>query len=375
VPAARCSEPEAARARPARARVRPSAWAARSTDSQSRRRARRHVGAYWQGEGTLRVPMTLHAKNRSRLLDEFDAADVPPNSFIMLQGGMPACSPACLPAGRPSLLFLLPPPSACCPSSQHPNRAQSSRALSGTGEEQALYDTDRELLFRQESYFQWAFGVAEPGFFGAMDVTRRRSVLFMPRLPPEYAVWMGVIHSPQYFQRKYEVDEVLYTDQLDEFMARTDPAVLYTLKGLNSDSGNTASEAAFDGMDKYRVDNGRLFPIIANLRVSQPPASWSCAVTAVCARPVVVFAKPQPACCAVWVCCWPRAFDLMHYEFSSCALQVIKTEEEIEVLRYVAAASSAAHKAVMRKMRPGTKEYQAEATFKNEVSISRAREA
>lgn len=46
---------------------------------------------------------------------------------------------------------------------------------------------------------------------------------------------------------------------------------------------------------------------------------------------------------------------------------MIKTEEEIEVLRYVAAASSAAHKVVMRKVRPGTKEYQAEAAFKNEV--------
>lgn len=46
-----------------------------------------HVGAYWQGEGTLRVPMVLHTKNRSRLMDQFDAPDVPPNSFIVLQGG------------------------------------------------------------------------------------------------------------------------------------------------------------------------------------------------------------------------------------------------------------------------------------------------
>jgi Xaa-Pro aminopeptidase len=50
---------------------------------------------------------------------------------------------------------------------------------------------------------------------------------------------------------------------------------------------------------------------------------------------------------------------------------VIKTEEEIEVLRYVAAASSAAHKVVMRKVRPGTKEYQAEAAFKNEVGVDK----
>ena len=101
---------------------------------------------------------------------------------------------------RPSQLAALAPTSLAPP---HP----PARGLR-PGEEQALYDTDRELLFRQESYFQWAFGVAEPGFYGVLDVARRRSVLFMPRLPPEYAVWMGVIHSPQYFQRKYEVRAV-----------------------------------------------------------------------------------------------------------------------------------------------------------------------
>ena len=224
---------------------------------------------------------------------------------------------------RPPQLAALAPTSLAPP---HP----PARGLR-PGEEQALYDTDRELLFRQESYFQWAFGVAEPGFYGVLDVARRRSVLFMPRLPPEYAVWMGVIHSPQYFQRKYEVravppparagapspgvaqvDEVKFTDQLDEFLTQADAAVLYTLKGENSDSGASAREAAFDGVDRFRVDNGRLFPILANLRV-------------------------------------------------------IKTPEEIEVLRYAATASSAAHKAVMRQVRPGVKEYQAEATFRNEV--------
>ena len=123
-----------------------------------------------------------------------------------------------------------------------------ARVTCPAGEEQALYDTDWELLFRQESYFQWAFGVAEPGLYG---------VMFIPRLPPEDAVWMDAIHSPQAFARQYEVDGVLYTDQLDEFMTRADPAVMYTLKALNSDSGNTASEAGFDGMDQFRVDNGR----------------------------------------------------------------------------------------------------------------------
>ena len=226
-----------------------------------------HLGAYFaQGEGTLRVPMTLHLRNRERLMAHFDAPDVPPNSFILLQGG----------------------------------------------EEEALYDTDREKLFRQESYFHWATGVAEPGFYAVLDITNRKTVLFMPRLPPEYAVWMGIIHSPQSFRKKYGVDEVRFVDQLDEFMSKADPAVIYTLKGPNSDSGSVAKPASYGGIAKHRCDDGRLFPLIANLRV-------------------------------------------------------IKTPEEIEVMRYVAEASSAAHKRVMSSVRPGMKEYVAEARFKNEV--------
>lgn len=34
------------------------------------------------------------------------------------------------------------------------------------------YDTDREVLFRQESFFHWAFGVKEPDCYGLIDLTR-----------------------------------------------------------------------------------------------------------------------------------------------------------------------------------------------------------
>ena len=43
----------------------------------------------------------------------------------------------------------------------------------------------------QESYFMWLFGVMEADFYGAIDVDNCESILFMPRLPASYAVWMG----------------------------------------------------------------------------------------------------------------------------------------------------------------------------------------
>lgn len=42
---------------------------------------------------------------------------------------------------------------------------------------------------------------------------------------------------------------------------------------------------------------------------------------------------------------------------------MIKSPQEIEVLRYVCKISSEAHKTVMRSMRPGIPEYKAEAWF------------
>jgi len=46
---------------------------------------------------------------------------------------------------------------------------------------------------------------------------------------------------------------------------------------------------------------------------------------------------------------------------------VIKSPEEINVLRYVCMISSEAHKAVMKSVRPGMAEYKAEATFMHYV--------
>ncbi len=43
----------------------------------------------------------------------------------------------------------------------------------------------------KESYFHWCFGVTEPDCFGAVDVDTGNSILFVPKLPVEYEIWMG----------------------------------------------------------------------------------------------------------------------------------------------------------------------------------------
>ena len=111
------------------------------------------------GTTTFKVPMELHAQNRQRLCESLRAAGI--KGVVILEGG----------------------------------------------KAKTRHDTDHEYLFRQESYFHWAFGVREPDFYGSVDVDTGRSALYVPVMPAEYAVWMGAPLSLKEIQQSYGVDE------------------------------------------------------------------------------------------------------------------------------------------------------------------------
>uniref|UniRef100_A0A663M3E8 Xaa-Pro dipeptidase n=1 Tax=Athene cunicularia TaxID=194338 RepID=A0A663M3E8_ATHCN len=206
--------------------------------------------SFWLGNETLKVPVALFALNRRRLCDRLrQNKDVQKNSVVLLQGG----------------------------------------------EETQRYCTDTGIVFRQESYFHWTFGVTEAGCFGTVDVDTGRSMLFVPQLPESYAVWMGKIHPPEFFKKKYAVDEVYYVNEISSVLASKKPAVLLTLRGVNTDSGSVSKEASFEGISH----------------------------------------------------------------------RVIKTDMELEVLRYTNKISSEAHKEVMKAVKAGMKEYEMESLFQH----------
>ncbi len=214
------------------------------------------------GRDTYSVPMSMHADARQRLIDSLVKQGVSGDSIVLLQGGT----------------------------------------------HRMKYDTDREWPFEQESFFQYLFGVKEPGFFGAIQVGNGRSILFVPRLSEEWAVWMGLIHPPGHFQSVYEVDEVRYIDEIGYSLNSLKPEVLLLLQGRNSDSGLTATPAEFAGIEKFRTDLNLLHPVLVECRVR-------------------------------------------------------KSQEEIDLLRWINGISSDAHIDVMRRCKPGLYEYQLEAAF------------
>ncbi|XP_069681426.1 xaa-Pro dipeptidase isoform X3 [Periplaneta americana] len=222
-------------------------------------------GGFSMGGNTFFVPSALFAENRNRLCQHLkEESKVAKNSFILLQGG----------DGLP------------------------------------IYNTDVEYNFRQEPFFQWAFGVKEPGCYGVVDVHTAKSLLFVPYMPEEYAIWMGKLPTLDTFKGMYHVDEVHYVKDIATVLKKRNPSVLLTLYGVNTDSGLPFVEAAFDGISGFNVNNEILYPVMAECRV-------------------------------------------------------IKSELELEVLRYVNKISSDAHIQVMRTLKHSMREYQAEAIFQN----------
>jgi Xaa-Pro dipeptidase len=179
----------------------------------------------------------------------------------------------------------------------------------GEAKEFQRYSSDVDHApFRQESYFHWAFGALEPDCFGAIDVDSGKTTLFTPRLPESYLVWSGKIHPPEHFSTKYGIDETFYVDAIATVLKQKSPSVILTLYGLNADSGSHTKEATFDGIREFTVNRTILHPVITECRV-------------------------------------------------------FKTDLELDVLRYANKISSEAHKKVMKAVKPGMYEYQAESVF------------
>lgn len=202
-------------------------------------------------------------------------------------------------------------------------RAKLQRRLAAQGEPNAVallyggdtqhhYDTDGELLFRPESNFNYLFGCAEPDFYGAVHVGTGKSLLFIPRLPAEYAVWMGEIKAPRVFQEQYGVDEVHYNDEIATVLEQLQVTTVYTLAGQNSDSKSFAQPAKFAGQERFRENR-----------------------------------------------------EVLSAELAEC--RVIKTAEELQLLRWLNRISSEAHKECMRRARPGMMEFELESVFLHEA--------
>lgn len=231
---------------------------------------RRGEPVFSMGEGTLRVPMSMHAGHRAKVCDALRSS-CSDGDVLFLQGG------SALP----------------------------------------LYTSDTDWGFRQESNFQYLFGVKEQGVLGAIRVQDGRALLFIPELAQEYQKWLGPIKPPAWWQRAYGVDEVHLAAAVGDVLGALGAKRLLVPRGTELDSGIETPGLSFEGCQQ--------------LLDLCPPA-------------------PEALCRQAWV--------------ALCEARARKSPGELEIMQYVNDVSCRAHVEVMRSVKAGEREFVAEATFK-----------
>eukprot|EP00873_Tetraselmis_striata_P011670 jgi/Tetstr1/431934/TSEL_021422.t2 len=279
---------------------------------------------------------------------------------------------------------------------QHLGDAPAGVILMQGGGPWTVYSTDMEGIFRQESYFQHLFGVENDGFYGAVDLRSGKSLLFMPRLPPEHAVWMGAIDSPEFNRDKYGVDEVHYVDEMAAVLRAAEPPCLHTLAGTNTDRQDTprplpplppqhpAPEASREnrGLGVAVPDDPLQFGLELDFRLGDEEAGEGVDGEGdILGEGGVERLVPGPGDEDGTVheerfsergrATAPAQFEGMdafevetaclHFVLTEC--RVHKTGMEIQALRYANEIASEGHVAMMRGCTAGMMEYQLEAAF------------
>jgi len=247
------------------------------------------------GERTLCIPMSLHAAARGKIVN------------LMVQRG-----------------------------------ATSGVILLCGGRAKEAYDTDHEILFRQDSWFNYVFGVTEADCYGAIDIGTGKATLFIPRLPAEYQVIMGSIHPPERFEQLYGVDEVTFCDSFFDWLkANHDDKCLYLLDGQNTDS--------------------KMFPSSINFKEEK---DWRPEVTAIelpeNSMPISVFRSLM----SIY---GKERVNMTELFRVCCDARVTKSAYEKQVMWYASHVSSRAHVEVMRSIKANQMEYELEARFLYEV--------
>lgn len=132
-----------------------------------------------------------------------------------------------------------------------------------------------ECLLVHTNYFSKHFSSKTALVFVSLkDVSTGESLLFAPRLPADYAVWMGEIKPLSYFkvkfllsvghidscyvwahssvslQERYMVSMVYYVDEIGKVLRKKHQTSrepeLFLLHGINTDSNNFSKPAEFE---------------------------------------------------------------------------------------------------------------------------------
>ncbi|MFA5667929.1 MAG: aminopeptidase P family protein [Balneolaceae bacterium] len=168
------------------------------------------------------------------------------------------------------------------------------------------YSTDYEFPFRQESNFWYLAGVNEPDCSMLLDLEKEEYHLFVPERDAQYAVWHGYVKTMEQYQEEYQPDHLHHRNEILTVLKKLKPELVYCLD-------EEQAEFIEDLSRDFKVDTESLTDALTYCRV-------------------------------------------------------IKTEDELELMREACRVNDLAYIEVMKAIKPDMYEYQMKAVF-NKVQI------
>lgn len=110
------------------------------------------------------------------------------------------------------------------------------------------------------------FGVEEPDCYALIEVDTGKTILFPSKIPEAYKIWMFV-PDEKHFIKTYQVDDVVYVEEMEQYLKKIKPSTIYLFNGVNADSENRPDQPKFPFLVNYNLNNVDLYNIINEQRV------------------------------------------------------------------------------------------------------------
>eukprot|EP01080_Neovahlkampfia_damariscottae_P001529 gene1529-12655_t len=161
------------------------------------------------------------------------------------------------------------------------------------GKSETRYNTDVDIIFRQESNFWYITGNPDPNSFCLLNPSTKKCILFVEELSEEHALWCGESTTIEDYKNETKVDEVLFLKDLSKILKEWKVEELFTLSETLLDKSLIPNE--------IQINKTRLYEELKSLRI-------------------------------------------------------FKTKEEIELLKHANKISGEAHIEIMKQLKPNTNE-------------------
>lgn len=127
--------------------------------------------------------------------------------------------------------------------------------ISGSIQESDKY-SDSAKPFKQDRYFYYLTGCNIPGSHVFYDLSKEHLILFLPEIDEDDVMWSGLPLSISQAKEKYDVDDVKYSDEIDNYLTKNDINLTTDINLANKSFKNFLS--AGESPLFYALDESRL---------------------------------------------------------------------------------------------------------------------